>query len=201
MTQNAVGKNEVGKIAQRRSIGARKNPNAEAAILDAALTLLQSKGVKGLTMDAVAKEAKAGKATIYRWWPTRGALLLGIYARIKGPHTHSDTGHIETDIAAFLDYVFEFWRGDAGPVFALIIAEAQSDASVAEALAQYRAERIKDWLVVIDRAAERGELNVTLEREQIADAIIAVAWHHLLTNRLHVKGAELVQVLGFGILK
>jgi AcrR family transcriptional regulator len=188
-------------IAQRRSIGARKNPNAEAAILDAALKILQSKGVKGLTMDAVAKAARAGKATIYRWWPTRGALLLGIYDRIKGPHSHADTGHIETDIAAFFDYVFEFWRGEAGTVFALIIAEAQSDASVAEALAQYRAERIEDWQVVIDRAATRGELNVALDRKQMADTIIAVAWHHLLTNRLHVKGIELAQVLGFGILR
>ena len=186
---------------RRRSIGARKNPNAEAAILDAALNLLQSKGAKGLTMDAVAKKARAGKATIYRWWPTRGALLLGVYARIKGGHSHADTGHVETDIAAFFDYVFAFWRGDAGPVFALIIAESQSNKDVSEALEQYRQERIIDWLVVLDRAAKRGDLNPRLDRRQIADAIIAVAWHHLLTNRLDVKGSDLVQILGFGILR
>lgn len=189
------------ETAQRRSIGARRNPNAEAAILDAALGLLQSKGGKGLTMDAVAREAKAGKATIYRWWPTRGALLLGVYERIKGTHFHADTGHIETDVAAFFDYVFEFWRGEAGRVFALIIAEAQSDLDVAEALAQYREERIDDWLIVLDRAAQRGELDDALDRKQIADIIIATGWHHLLINRLDVKGADLARSLVCGILK
>lgn len=184
---------------QRRSIGARQNPNAEAAILDAALDIVLTKGAKGLTMDAVARKAKAGKATIYRWWPTRGALLLAIYARIKGMHSHADTGKIETDIASFFDYVFAFWRGDAGQIFALIIAEAQSDVEVAEALAQYRRARIDDWLIVLERAARRGELRNGLDHRQIANSIIAIAWHHLLTNRLEAKGSDLARPLVCGL--
>jgi AcrR family transcriptional regulator len=186
---------------QRRSIGARKNPATEAAILEAALKLLQSKGAKGLTMDAVAREAKAGKATIYRWWPTRGALLLGVYERIKGAHIHADTGRIETDISVFFEYVFAFWRGEAGRVFALIIAEAQSDPDVAAALARFREERIEDWLIVFERAAARGELRDTVDRKQTAEAIVALAWHHLLTDRLDVKGADLARIIVFGMLK
>lgn len=186
---------------QRRSIGARKNPNTEAAILDAALKILLTKGCKGLSMDAIAREAKAGKATIYRWWPTRGALLLGIYARIKGAHVHADTGNMETDIAAFFEYVFEFWRGDAGRVFALIIAEAQSDLDVAEALALYRSERIDDWMTIFERAKGRGELSETVDCRLAADTIIATAWHHLLTNRLDVKGSDLARVLAYGVVK
>lgn len=186
---------------QRRSIGARKNPNTETAILDAALKLLLAKGGKGLSMDAVAREAKAGKATIYRWWPTRGALLLGVYARIKGVHVHADTGRIESDIAAFFEHVFEFWRGDAGRVFALIIAEAQSDLDVAEALAQYREERIDDWMTVFEHAQGRGELRETLDCKLAADIIVATAWHHLLTNRLDVKGSDLARSLAYGVVK
>lgn len=186
---------------QRRSIGARKNPNTEAAILDAALKLLLAKGGKGLSMDAVAREAKAGKATIYRWWPTRGALLLGVYARIKGAHVHADTGCMETDIAAFFEHVFEFWQRDAGRVFALIIAEAQSDLDVAEALAAYRSERINDWMTVFERAKERGELRETVDCKLTADTIIATAWHHLLTNRLDVKGSDLARTLAYGVVK
>lgn len=196
-----MAQQEKHEAAQRRSIGARRNPNTEAAILDAALGLLQSKGGKGLTMDAVAREAKAGKATIYRWWPTRGALLLGVYERIKGAHIHADTGHIETDIAAFFDYVFAFWRGEAGRVFALIIAEAQTDLDVAEALTQFRTERIEDWRVVFDRGARRGELSEALDFKQAADTLIAMAWHHLLTNRLDAKGADLARLVSVGILK
>jgi AcrR family transcriptional regulator len=181
--------------SQRRSIGARKNPQAEAAILEAALRLVQSKGPKGLTMDAVAKEAKAGKTTIYRWWPTRGALLIGVYERIKGVHIHADTGQLETDLAAFFEYAFEFWRGPAGSVFALIIGEAQGDRDVADALEGYRTERLTDWMVVLERAQARGELKDTVVLGQFADAIVALAWHHLLTGRLDVKGRDLAQIL------
>lgn len=185
----------------RRSIGARQNPDTESAILDAALDLLLTKGPKGLTMDAVARKAKAGKATIYRWWPTRGALLLAIYGRIKGPHVHANTGQLETDIAAFFDHVFVFWQGDAGRVFAQIIAQAQGDAEVAEALRQYRCDRIDDWLVVLKRADARGELNNDIAPEQIAEAIIALAWQHLLIDRLDAKGADLARIVVSGVLK
>lgn len=187
--------------AQRRSIGARQNPATESAILDAALDLLLTKGPKGLTMDAVARKAKAGKATIYRWWPTHGALLLAIYGRIKGPHAHVDTGRFETDVAAFFDYVFAFWQGHAGRVFSQVIAQAQGDADVAAALHEYRQARIQDWSVVIERAVARGELADNIVPEQISEAIIALAWHHLLINRLDAKGADLAHLVVSGVLK
>ncbi|WP_417271066.1 TetR/AcrR family transcriptional regulator [Celeribacter sp.] len=186
------------KPAKRRSIGARQNPEAEAAILTAAIAILTEKGPKGLTMDAVAREAKAGKATIYRWWPTRGALLLAVYARIKGDHTHADTGTFEGDVAAFFDYVFAFWRGDAGRVFALIIAEAQSDADVALALEAYRLERVTAWRAVVERAQARGDVQASVSPDALANTIIAVAWYHLVTGRLDVAGADLAAPIAAG---
>ncbi|MEN8837037.1 MAG: TetR/AcrR family transcriptional regulator [Celeribacter marinus] len=186
------------KTVMRRSIGARQNPEAEAAILSAAVTVLTQKGPKGLTMDAVAREAKAGKATIYRWWPNRGALLLAVYDRIKGDHRHADTGRFESDLATFFDYVFAFWRGDAGRVFALIIAEAQSDADVALALEAYRLERIAAWKDVIVRAQKRGEVRANVVPDVLANSIIAVAWYHLITGRLDVGGAQLAAPIAAG---
>jgi AcrR family transcriptional regulator len=182
-------------LAPRRSIGARKNPHAEAAILDAALRLLKTKGPKGLTMDGVAREAQAGKATIYRWWPTRGALLIAVYERIKGTYEAADTGRFETDVADFFDHVFTFWQGDAGPIFALIIAQAQSDPDVAVALRAYREERIQDWLKVIARSEARGELTGALTSEQIAESIIALAWHQLTLGQLNRDSRECARMI------
>ncbi len=67
----------------RRSIGAQRNPDSERAILDAARDLLAEEGLAGFSIEAVARRARAGKPTIYRWWPDKTRLLLAVYAGLK----------------------------------------------------------------------------------------------------------------------
>lgn len=174
----------------RRSIGARQNPEAAAAILDAASRLLATMGLKGLTTDAIAREARASKSTLYRWWPNRGALLLAVYMRMKDDHAYADTGSLVGDLAATYRLLFTFWRGE-GHVFALIIAEAQHDSAVLAALRTFREERLEEWQRVLNRAARRGELRAGADMHALADTIIAHAWSHLLTDRLDVDPIEL----------
>lgn len=50
-----------------------------AAILDAVYALLQDRPVRDLTMEAVAKRTGVGKPTLYKWWPTRAALVLAMF--------------------------------------------------------------------------------------------------------------------------
>jgi AcrR family transcriptional regulator len=177
---------------RRRSIGARPNPETAEAILDAAAAILTKSGLKGLTTDAIAREAHASKTTLYRWWPNRGALLLALYMRMKGDHAHADTGALVDDIAVFYRQIFAFWRGD-GHVFALIIAEAQHDDAVAGALDTFRAERAADLLAVVRRAERRGELHADADPGAITESILAHAWFHLLTRRLDADPQGLTQ--------
>ena len=55
----------------------------ESEILDAALDLLARVGYDRMTMDAVAAEAKASKATLYRRWSTKSALVVDAILRSK----------------------------------------------------------------------------------------------------------------------
>ncbi|WP_343315140.1 TetR/AcrR family transcriptional regulator C-terminal ligand-binding domain-containing protein [Brucella sp. BE17] len=167
----------------RRSIGPRRNPDTAAAILDAAADLLRRDGLKGLTTDAVAREARASKATLYRWWPNRGTLLLAVYQRLKDGHLDADTGSLTGDLRQTLRNLFAFWRGE-GHVFALIIAEAQHDSAVAEVLADYRQERITAWEQVLHRASGRGEIILATNLNALAESILAHAWLYLMTGRL-----------------
>ncbi|MBD8556050.1 TetR/AcrR family transcriptional regulator [Rhizobium sp. CFBP 8762] len=169
----------------RRSIGARPNPEAAAAILDTAARILAEKGLKGLTTEAIAREARASKSTLYRWWPSRGALLLAVYMRMKQDHGYADTGSLIGDVAVSLSNLFAFWRGN-GSVFALIIAEAQTDKTLLPALDSFREERVGEWKEVLERAQVRGELRAGADLRALAESIIAHAWFHLLTARLHV---------------
>lgn len=182
---------------QRRSIGARRNPATEQAILDAAETLLQEKGVKGLTMEAVAKRARAGKATLYKWWPSRGALLVAVYERAKGSHPHVDRGNLVATITGFYRFVFTHWQTPQGQTFALIIAEAQCNTDVAEALEGYRLERLGALREVVELAVARGEVKPAVSVEALAENIMAAAWMRLLTGRLDTDPETLAhEVLG-----
>ena len=180
---------------KRASIGARRNPETETAVLDAAEALLAEKGISGLTMEAVARRARAGKATLYRWWPTRGALLMAVYQRQKRIAGYPDTGTLEGDVRGVLDTLFAHWGRPEGRIFRHIIAESQSDPDVLEALEAYRLGRLESLSVLFERARARGELCAEVPAAEMARAVMAMAWLHLLVGRLDADTAGMARTL------
>lgn len=175
----------------RKSIGARRNPDSAEAILVAAEAVLVEAGYAGFSIEAVARRARAGKPTIYRWWPSKAALLLEIYQRGKRVDS-PDTGNIEDDLVGFLKSLFSHWREtSSGSVFRSLIAEAQSDPTVAAALAGYSKGRHSHTGQMIERAKARGEVAADVDAALVADLIGSFAWKHLLTNRLDEDEATL----------
>src|ERR671936_3173593 len=103
---------------RRRHTGRRRNDAAKAAILDAAFRLLTDPGAEGLTIDAIAAEAAVGRQTIYRWWPSKGAVVadaLARHARVVVPER--DTGSFTGDLKAFLADSFAGLAGRLPHVF------------------------------------------------------------------------------------
>ncbi|MDX8516242.1 TetR/AcrR family transcriptional regulator [Mesorhizobium captivum] len=176
----------MGELAApgRKSIGAKRNPESADAILEAAEAVLVEAGYSGFSIEAVARRARAGKPTIYRWWPSKAALLIEVYQRQKRLET-PDTGKLEEDLAGFLVNLFAHWRDtSSGNVFRSLIAEAQSDKAAAAALADYSKGRRSHTGQIIERAKARGEVAADIDAGIVADLIASYAWRHLLTNRL-----------------
>lgn len=170
----------------RRSIGARRNPASQEAILDAAEAILREDGIAGFSIEAVARRARAGKPTIYRWWPNRTTLMLDVYKRFKNARTFPDTGTLRGDLVAFLEnQLLGFWKDRlCGTVYRAVIAEAQSDADAAAALYAYQAERKAVAVQMIDLAKARGEVSAEVNGALIVDLIVSYAWHQLLLGRV-----------------
>ena len=59
-----------------RSPGRPRSDASRSAILKAAYQILREGGFAGFTVEGVAARAGAGKATIYRWWQTKGKLAI-----------------------------------------------------------------------------------------------------------------------------
>ncbi|RWC08384.1 MAG: TetR/AcrR family transcriptional regulator [Mesorhizobium sp.] len=181
----------------RKSIGAKRNPESADAIIEAAEAVLREAGYAGFSIEAVARRARAGKPTIYRWWPSKAALLIEIYQRQKHVET-PDTGNVEDDLAGFLENLFTHWRDTpSGNIYRSLIAEAQSDEAAAAVLAEYSKERRSHTGQIIERAKARGEVAADVDAGIVADLIASYAWRHLLTGRLDEDVAAIRAAVGY----
>lgn len=114
-------------VKKRTSIGSRRNPEAEAAVLAAAKELISEKGYAGFSVDEVARRAGAGKTTIYRWYPTKADLFIAIYTAERTTFVAvPDTGSLVEDLVQYTTSLWRFWRSHpAGAALRGLIAEAQ----------------------------------------------------------------------------
>lgn len=167
---------------RRPHTGRRRNDAARDAILDAAFRLLATPGGEGLTIEAIAAEAGVGRQTIYRWWPTKGAVVadaLMRHARVTVPER--DTGSLAGDLTAFLTDSFTGLRpeGFAGALRE-IVAAAQADEHVARVLADFTAARRAALRSLLERGQAAGELATGADLDMLVDMTYGVLYYRLL---------------------
>ncbi|MFY2564467.1 TetR/AcrR family transcriptional regulator [Corallococcus terminator] len=81
----------------------RRSGRSHQAILKAVVELVGEQGYARLTIEAIAARAGVGKQTIYRWWPTKGALVLDAFAALAGEAAAlPDTGNLAVDLKTVL---------------------------------------------------------------------------------------------------
>ncbi len=113
-------------------IGARpgrpRSEKTRLAILDAAADLLLSNGFSEATIEAIAARAGVSKVTIYKWWPSRGAVAIDAYFhRFIQSTIFPDSGNTVVDITTQVLHLIETFRGRAGEVMAELLGQAQLD--------------------------------------------------------------------------
>jgi AcrR family transcriptional regulator len=181
----------------RRSIGATRNPASQEAILVAAEAVLVENGLSGFSIEAVARRARAGKPTIYRWWPSQAALLLDVYHNQKRINfIFPDTGNVHDDLRAYLSGLLQTWQeGASGEVFRCVVAKAQEEPAALTALSAYMAGRRHQSGKIVERAQARGEVRPEVKPELVTEILASFAWGRLLTERLNVSDEEVDAVV------
>ena len=83
-----------------------RSARAHKQVIDAALELVAARGLEATSMDAIAEASGVSKATIYKHWPDKDALLLEVMAEVNGLHSRPvfDSGDTRADIVAVLSY-------------------------------------------------------------------------------------------------
>ncbi len=121
--------------AVRTATRPRIEGEREVAIFDATMRMLATSGYDRLTMDAVAADAKASKATLYRRWQTKADLVVDALVWLKScmPHDIPDTGSLRGDLVAMA--CTDGGLTDRMPlaVFGALITAMQRDEALAKA--------------------------------------------------------------------
>ncbi|MBO0804216.1 MAG: TetR/AcrR family transcriptional regulator [Nocardiopsaceae bacterium] len=168
---------------RRPHTGRRRNDAARQAVLDVTLDLMRS-GNADVTIDAIARAAGVGRQTIYRWWPSKGAVAaeaLASHARATVPV--SDTGSLTADLTAFLAASFVSLRDDrTRSLLRRMMAAAQADEHVAATLADFTAARRATLRELLSRGQARGELPGGADLEMLTDMAYGVLWYRVLVG-------------------
>ena len=111
----------------RRGRGRRPAAEVRADVLAAAGELLLAEGMAGFTFDRVSAMSGASKVTLYRWWPSKGALALESYFHAVEQHLEfPDTGDIEADLRTQVRAFVALLAGPVGPVVGELIGHWRS---------------------------------------------------------------------------
>lgn len=153
--------------------GRPRRAEADAEITAAVLELLSVGGMAELSMDAVARTAGVGKATIYRRWRSKEALVLDVIRRAAAPIDDPDTGSLRGDLAAyteaFLAKVSQRRHPDVLPV---LLTTAHHDPAFNTALQEWLEDRHRVLATILERAIHRGELPEDIDVTTALDAIV-----------------------------
>ncbi|SDS86424.1 TetR/AcrR family transcriptional regulator [Actinoplanes derwentensis] len=168
---------------QRRGRGRRPAAEVRAGVLRAATELLLSEGIKAVTFDRVATAAGSSKMTLYKWWPSAGALAAEAYFTHSEPILEfPDTGDIRADITAQLCTFVRLLNTDGtGAILAGLIGVAQTDPELSAAFSlHYSATRRALAMAAFERARERGQLRDDLDLGILVDQLWGACYHRLL---------------------
>jgi AcrR family transcriptional regulator len=194
-----------GGAAARRPRGRPRSEKARQAILAAAGDLMLSGGLAAATMDAIAARAGVSKATVYKWWPSRGAVALdGFLDRVAGTLAVPDGLSAAAALTWQIDALIQIFRDTtAGPLMRALVAVAQTDPDIAGALRdQWLAPRRARAMETVQAGVQRGEIQAGLDHEAIMDELFGPVYHRLFFGHAPLSedlAATLVSHLMAGI--
>ncbi|MEU7897907.1 TetR/AcrR family transcriptional regulator [Nonomuraea sp. NPDC049152] len=158
------------------------DPGREKAILDATFDLLSEMGYDRMSVDQIAKRAKASKATIYRRWAGKPELVVDVICRrfdMDVPPV-PDTGSLRGDLVEVVRGLAAAAERKHGLIMGLS-STLVSHQELARTLREHMPVRdLAGTSLLIERAVARGELPGAVEAGRLFEIVEALVWHRLI---------------------
>ena len=165
--------------------GRRRSERSHEAILAATQELLVERGYPEVTIEGIAARAGVGKQTIYRWWPSKAALVLEAYlAGSEAVPAPAAKPTVRQDVRALLGWLIAVLaEPTGGRVVAGLVGDLQHDADLAEGFHRdVVPARREAMLAALERGRARGEVRADADLELAVDALHGGVFYRLLLS-------------------
>ena len=181
--------------------GVVRSESARSAILAATSALIERIGYDRMTIEGIATEAGVGKQTIYRWWPSKSAvvaecLLEGVLLpETFAPH---DTGDITADLTEWLQRIYAFLRVPAHEMMLRsLISASVEQPEVGDRLSQRLGASPEVLTERLRIALDTGQLKPGTSVRVVCDMFVGTVISHLLMRSVPTarEAREFVQLI------
>ncbi|MFB8245717.1 TetR/AcrR family transcriptional regulator C-terminal ligand-binding domain-containing protein [Streptomyces sp. NPDC055952] len=179
MTKQA--EDSAGRPARGR--GRRPADEVRADVFRVVGEILMTEGISDLTFERVARLSGVSKTTLYKWWPSKGALALdGYFHAVEETLAFEDTGDIRADLSRQLRaFAGIMTQSPAGRVVTELIGQSQTDEDLATAFRSlYSSGRRRLAGERLLRAREQGQIRADVDVQVLVDQLWGAVYHRLL---------------------
>jgi AcrR family transcriptional regulator len=186
-------------------LGRKRDLTRDPAILEAALEVLAETGYDGMTIDMVAARAKAGKATLYRRWPSKAELVVDAVSCMKNADIDldnlPDTGTLRGDLVAMIKAPSIRDGETKLKVMAAVVSMLSKNPELADVANRAIVEpRLAVNRILFRRAMERGEIPADTDVEILALLSPSMAAYRVLMMRKPITRDFAISVIDGVIL-
>lgn len=164
--------------------GRPRDVKLQHVILTVAYELLLEGGFEEVTIDKIAEKAGVSKATIYKWWPNKAAVVAeGFFEAAASRLPVPDTGSVMKDIMIHAVNLSLFMESKEGKVISELIGQGQMDAALIQVFREYYVKpRRLESAMILRRGIDRDELGKELDVESSIDLIYGPLFYRLLVS-------------------
>ncbi|MFE4257349.1 TetR/AcrR family transcriptional regulator [Streptomyces sp. NPDC056883] len=157
---------------------ATRSEESRQAIIEAAFGLCVERGFASTTIEGIAARAGVGKTTIYRWWPSKAAILIeGVENARDAAAGFPDTGDIRADLAAQTSSVMSLFTTEFGEIWRGLIGAAQSDEAAADGVTRILRVSIDACVERLATARDAGQIRTDLDLEMAVELLYGPIYH------------------------
>ena len=189
---------QLDAVDTKPKLGRKRDHTRDPEILEAALDVLAETGYDGMTIDMVAARAKAGKATLYRRWSSKGELVVDAVACMKTVNleTLPDTGTLRGDFVAMIKTGSIEDSQRKLKIMTGLLSMLSKDPELSDSvLSSIMEPRVAANRIILRRAVERGEIPADTDIEAVAVISQAMATYRVMILRKPVDREFILLVL------
>jgi AcrR family transcriptional regulator len=166
--------------ARQGAVGRPRDPELDRRIVEAALDQFAEVGWAGFSMEAVARRAGVGKASLYSRWSSKEALLTDAVTGLLSRVADVDTGTLRDDLVELATQILNIYAGHNSRAMLRLELEASAIPGLAEPYEALGRSRNRAARAIVRRGIARGELDQSTPITLLLDMLVGGAMMHVL---------------------